>query len=156
MGGDGGTHASSRQFIRGCKIDKPELDDSKSIKERQHRKATSCAQSAVALEEPVVICQLGNLYNKEAMVCALINKTLNPSFAHIRGLKDLKQTIFSMNPGYAPAATDANEDSVAKYVCPITRQDFNGYHPFVLIWSTGNLLVLHLSALRQLITRFST
>lgn len=29
-------------------------------------------------------CELGNLFNKEAVLTALLERTLNPAFAHIR------------------------------------------------------------------------
>ena len=87
------------------------------------------------------MCQLGNLFNKEAIISALINKTLNEQFSHIRGLRDLKQIIFSKNPSFTESRQALTaEDAPARYICPITRQDFNGCHPFVLIWTTGWLL----------------
>lgn len=141
MGGDGGTYVTGRQFIRACKTDVETEDASKSIKDKQRRRALYCAQSGCVLEEPVVMCQLGNLFNKEAIITALINKTLNSLFSHIRGLKDLKQVIFSKNPSFVSTEQMLpTENALAKYICPITRQDFNGCHPFVLIWNTGWLL----------------
>ena len=145
MGGDGGTYVTGRQFIRACKTDIPEEDAAKSVKERQRRRATTCAQSGFPLEEPVVMCQLGNLFNKEAIITALINKNLNTQFSHIRGLKDLKQVQFTPNPAYSRSVVAASSSSVeeklpSQYVCPLTGQDFNGVYPFILVWTTGWLL----------------
>ena len=44
-----------------------------------------CAVSGEALRDPIVACELGHLYNKEAVLLALLERTLNPAFAHIRG-----------------------------------------------------------------------
>lgn len=141
MGGDGGTYVTGRQFIRACKTDIETEDASKSVKEKQKRRAIYCAQSGCLLEEPIVMCQLGNFFNKEAIITALINKTLNDQFSHIRGLKDLKQVVFSRNPSFVSTEQVLSiENAPARYICPITRQDFNGCHPFVLIWTTGWLL----------------
>ncbi len=126
MGGDGGTYVTGRQYIRSCRTDIEEGDASKSVKDRQRRRAGSCAQSGALLEEPVVMCQLGNLFNKEAIITALINKTLNSHFSHIRGLKDLKQVLFTPNPSYTSEAdfaanNTAGDDnrSQSKYICPL-------------------------------------
>jgi len=134
MGGDGGVVANSRQFVRGCKQGEsaPEAADTR---DKQARRATSCAQSSKTLSEPIVVCQLGNLYNKEDMLCALIEKTLSSSLSHIRGLKDLRELKFTPNPAY----TD-DKPELCKYVCPLTGQDFNGIFPFVCIWTTGHVI----------------
>jgi hypothetical protein len=144
MGGDGGTYVTGRQYIRSCKTEIEGSDYSKSVKERQRRKATTCAVSGLPLAEPVVMCQLGNLFNKEAIITALINKTLNSAFSHIRGLKDLKQVLFTPNPAFSSEDLTRDksiEEKVSsQYICPITNRDFNGEFNFVLIWTTGWLL----------------
>jgi len=81
--------------------------------------------------EQIVACELGHLYNKEAVLNALLEKSLNAAFAHIRGLKDLKECKFARNP---------SPDSPNPFVCPITLTEFDGTHPFVLIWTTGYVL----------------
>ena len=140
MGGDGGVYANSRQFIRGCKTEAEVPDASKSIKEKQQRKANTCAQSAAPLSEPVVCCQMGNLYNKEDILTALLNKSLNSNFSHIKSLKDLKEIKFTKNPAYVEDNTIDSNIAIAKYICPITGLDFNGNFPFICIWSSGHLI----------------
>lgn len=84
-------------------------------------------------------CEMGNLYNKEAVINALLNKTLNAKFAHIRGLKDLKTLKLTPNPNYSVQ----NEHDGAlpiQFICPITGMEFNGIQPFVVIWTTGFVL----------------
>mmetsp|Transcript_21488 Transcript_21488/g.21608 ORF Transcript_21488/g.21608 Transcript_21488/m.21608 type:complete len:285 (-) Transcript_21488:33-887(-) len=82
---------------------------------------------------------MGNLYNKEDLITALLNKTLNPSFSHIRGLKDIKELKLTANKNYLKSN---NTEGIFQslYICPITRVEFNGILPFTLIWSTGYVL----------------
>lgn len=129
MGCDGGVIAVKRRFMRGCGEGKKaeEVDE----RERQFVRAHNCVLTNAPLEEPVVACELGNLYNKEAILNALLEKSLNPAFSHIRGLKDLKECKFAHNPA---------TNSPNPFVCPITMTEFDGTHPFVLVWTTGHVL----------------
>ena len=166
MGGDGGVVATQRKFIRGQKNPDDERAEGLNVKRIQKTKARFCAQSTLPLAEPIVSCEMGLLYNKEAMLTALIDKTLNPAHAHIRGLKDLRQLVFTANPAYALAvassATSASSstslstsaasslaggasdvdggDLPARFVCPVTQVEFNGLQPFVVIWVTGHVM----------------
>lgn len=109
------------------------------------------------MQYPIVACELGNLYNKEDIIKALINKTLCPAFSHIRGLKvfclpfsvklqvgsvhyvvtvqDLKTVEFTFNP-----LDKKDHESACKYCCPISSTEFNGLNPFVLIWTNGQVV----------------
>jgi len=137
MGGDGGVIATERKFLRGTKSD--EKDESKNIKKNQITRAQICAHSGSKLRHPIVVCEMGNLYNKEAIITALLNKTLNPSFSHIRGLKDIKELIFSRNTDYEESK-ETNGEFQSKFMCPITLMEFNGLTPFVVIWTTGYVI----------------
>jgi len=137
MGGDGGVRDNQRKFIRGCEKDS-DIDDKKNIKEEQRLRSSTCAQSSQPLSSHIVIDELGNLYNKDILIQSLISKTLVSSCNHIRGLKDVKDAIFTDN-------NDDNNDekrsnNTNRFICPVTRVEFNGSLPFVLIWSTGYVL----------------
>ena len=142
MGGDGGTITNDRKFVRG--IYKSDEDKGKNLTQHQVLRSKLCAQSNQSLCEPIVACEMGNLYNKEAMLTALIDKTLNPTHAHIRGLKDLKTLRFTPNP----AIVADSDDDVPMFTCPVTGLLLNGIHPFVVIWTTG--WVLSEKAIREL------
>eukprot|EP00443_Scrippsiella_acuminata_P035064 CAMPEP_0115367038 /NCGR_PEP_ID=MMETSP0270-20121206/105114_1 /TAXON_ID=71861 /ORGANISM="Scrippsiella trochoidea, Strain CCMP3099" /LENGTH=46 /DNA_ID= /DNA_START= /DNA_END= /DNA_ORIENTATION= len=45
---------------------------------------TQCWLSQETLRDPVVACRLGNLYNKEALIGALLNKSVPQEVAHVR------------------------------------------------------------------------
>jgi len=141
MGGDGGVIANQRKYLRSCaeaKTTETEVVERDALIER----TKFCSFSSQPLTEPIVACQLGLLYNKEALLNALIDKSLhdsnntntnsmNNNFNHIRGLRDVKDLKLTINPNHSTS----NDSS--KYICPITREEFNGLHSFVVIWSTG-------------------
>lgn len=137
MGGDGGVLPTGRKFIRGCgKSIEDKKEDGRNVTRAQIMRTTICAQSSELLIEPIVACEMGNLYNKEAILLAFLDKTLNPLYAHIRGMKDIKTMKFTANPAYS-LFKDLEGDSCSKYLCPVTNIEFNGIYPFYVIWTTG-------------------
>jgi hypothetical protein len=138
MGGDGGVKATQRRFIRGYKNPK-DRDETRNIRDLQRIRSKLCCLTSKPLTQPVTGCELGNLYNKEDILKALIDKTLNENFSHVRGLKDLKTLKFTENPAYDNSKE--NEIQVAsKFICPITGDEFNGSTPFSFVWTTGFVL----------------
>lgn len=54
-----------------------------------------CSITQQLLKQPIVMCGLGRLYNKESLIEALINRDILPTSAyHIRTLK-VKQAILN-------------------------------------------------------------
>ena len=148
MGGDGGVLPTGRKFIRGCgKSVEDKKEDGKNITKAQIMRTTICAQSSDLLTEPIIACEMGNLYSKEAMLLAFINKTLNPLYSHVRGMKDVRTLKLSPNSSFL-AAEEAEEIKHPRYMCPVTSMEFNGVHPFVVIWSTG--FVISEKAVREI------
>eukprot|EP00597_Dinobryon_sp_UTEXLB2267_P006370 CAMPEP_0170081786 /NCGR_PEP_ID=MMETSP0019_2-20121128/17556_1 /TAXON_ID=98059 /ORGANISM="Dinobryon sp., Strain UTEXLB2267" /LENGTH=312 /DNA_ID=CAMNT_0010296369 /DNA_START=15 /DNA_END=950 /DNA_ORIENTATION=- len=137
MGGDGGVIATQRKFVRGAKSD--EIEEGKNVKRQQVIRTTTCALSTETLQEPIVCCELGNLFNKAAIITALLDKSLNSEYAYIRGLKDLKNLKLTPNPNYS-SSQETNGKSPPKFICPITKMEMNGSLPFVVIWTTGYVL----------------
>lgn len=148
MGGDGGVLPTGRKFIRGCgKSVEDKKEDGKNVTKAQIMRTVICAQSSEPLSEPIMACEMGNLYSKEAMLMAFIDKTLNPLYSHVRGMKDIKTLKLTPNPAYT-TTDDTTGNIVPRYVCPVTSMEFNGIHPFVAIWSTG--FVLSEKAIREI------
>lgn len=148
MGGDGGVLPTGRKFIRGCgKSVEDKKEDGRNVTKAQIMRTVICAQSSEPLTEPIMACEMGNLYSKEAMLMAFIDKTLNPLYSHVRGMKDIKTLKLTPNPAYS-AIDDTSGDMKPRYVCPVTSMEFNGIHPFVVIWSTG--FVLSEKAIREI------
>lgn len=102
-----------------------------------------CALSKKFLNQPVVSCELGKLYNKEAMVEYLLDKSLygdgHKICGHIRSLKDVKELKLTPNPSFKPATGLDSESmlSNAPFICPITLKEMNGKQRFVYIAKTG-------------------
>lgn len=108
---------------------------------------TLCQISQEELKEPIVACKLGNLYNKEAIIGALLNKSMPEHAAHIRALKDVKLCIISWaepeNKDQAPslAGRPQDDDTRQKMVCPVTRDDLeSANHKASVIWSSGAVI----------------
>lgn len=135
MGGDGGVKATQRRFIRGTLNYTEERSETINTKEQRIRRSKYCAQSCTLLKEPIVACELGNLYSKDELINGLLKKTLNEKFEHIRGLKDTRTLILTPNPN----ASETSED-IPKYSCPVTQHEFNGIIPFICIWTNGWVL----------------
>lgn len=99
--------------------------------------AENCAITQVTLKETgVQVCRFGYLYNKESLIGAMLNKTLEPQFQHIRGLKETSEATLTPNPEYSDAPNssevlDSNRD--CHYICPVTQLPMNGKYKFVLI-----------------------
>lgn len=148
MGGDGGVLPTGRKFIRGCgKSVEDKKEDGKNVTKAQIMRTVICAQSSEPLTEPIIACEMGNLYSKEAMLLAIINKTLNPLHSHVRGMKDVITLKFTSNPAYS-SADEADDKSRPRFICPVTSMEFNGIHPFAAIWSTG--YVISVKAIREI------
>jgi hypothetical protein len=98
------------------------------------------------LKLPVVICGLGRLYIKEAVIEALISKTLGESAAHIKSLRDVRDAQLTINPTFAAAdekASTGNEythNNIAPFICPIVGVEMNGGYRFYMLWSCGHVL----------------
>ena len=64
-----------------------------------------------------------------------MSHTLNEAFAHIRGLKDIKELRLTPNPDAGTAATSATTDgadSRSAFICPVTSAEMDGIRPFVV------------------------
>lgn len=132
-GGDGGaTGAESRScYLEMYLSKKPEKVDPF---ESKLARWSQCRLSAEALEPPCVADRLGNVFNKEALVRALVARALPPALAHIRGLKDVLEVHL--------ATRDASNDkgTACRFQCPITGLDFNGKFRFYALRTCGHVL----------------
>ncbi len=82
MGGDGGSIPTRTDLVK-IKEKKKETDPLDIAKIGWNY----CTMSAQLLTEPIVADDLGNLYNKEAVLKYLMSKKPDPQYAHIRNLK---------------------------------------------------------------------
>lgn len=135
-GGDGGaTGAESRDcYLNMYAAKKPDKVDPN---ETRLSKWLNCAISNEPLKRPVVIDKLGNLFNKEALVEALLMKKLPKEFWYIRGLKDMIAVELDVIPG---SEDERGSRSGAKFQCPISGLEFNGKYKFFALRSCGHVL----------------
>jgi hypothetical protein len=134
MGCDGGTKVDRRDIIVKVKKDKKSID--KDL--RSHLAWTTCALSKEPLADPIVCCALGRLYNKEALVEALIRrkstKKSDPFIEHIQSLKDIFNVHFERN------TEKTKDDNKSFFVCPITQQEIRGQYKFYLMQKCGHVV----------------
>ena len=138
MGCDGGTIPKRCELVREKK--KPEKVD-KEIE--LNAKWFHCAISQEELRQPIVSCELGNLYRKEAVLEYLLDKSSATTDVarHIRSLKDVKELVLTQKNGKAKGrghAADAYLDFQASdYICPIAGIEMNGRYRFCFSWKCG-------------------
>ena len=117
---------------------------------RRFEACATCALSGEPLRAPVVCCELGMLYNKTALLEALLARATRPLDArvsHVRSLRDVVDVTLHADPLHAAAraatAADASEDGLlgaAPFQCPVTKLPFNGRHPFYAIRCSGHVV----------------
>ncbi|KJA20841.1 hypothetical protein HYPSUDRAFT_42645 [Hypholoma sublateritium FD-334 SS-4] len=136
MGNDGGSIPDRRDLVR----NKPKAEQADKANQTKAR-WFYCALSKRKLQEPVVSCALGKLYNKDAIIEYLLDKSAygdgEKICSHIRSLKDVKKLALTPNP--APPSTDPSSDSTDRpqFVCPLTLKEMNGVQPFVYLSTCG-------------------
>ncbi|XP_058114104.1 uncharacterized protein LOC131256985 [Magnolia sinica] len=135
-GGDGGaTGAESRDcYLNMYAEKKPDKVDPN---EARLSRWMACALSSEPLRRPAVVDRLGNLFNKEALVEALLSKKLPRGFGHIRGLKDMIPIELSLISGQE---SDERISFDTRFQCPITGLEFNGKYRFYALRGCGHVL----------------
>lgn len=124
MGNDGGSIPERQDIVKNKKRErkiKMQLIDK--------ARAKYCSLSKDHLKVPIVICRLGNIYNKSAIVTALVEKKIPKCFSHIRSLKDVKDANVCLRSSVTGEPIEI--------VCPITQLEYNGIQRFVFVWSCG-------------------
>ncbi len=117
-----------------------------------------CAISQEPFKDPVVACELGHLYNMEALITQhLLSKHKLNQFLHIRNRKDvitcnlqfgsnamtaLQQKVgLDLGSGSASgSAASGSGDEAPYFVCPITSLPGNGKYKFVVMRNCGCVL----------------
>lgn len=137
MGCDGGTIPRRDELVRMKK--KPEQKDknAETVAKWKH-----CALSQEPLRNPIVSCELGRLYNKEAIIEYLLNKDSSNEVAkHIRTLKDVKELNLTENSGFQSKGANKGDQYVdlhdSCYICPVVGLEMNGKYRFCFLWKCG-------------------
>ncbi|KAL5110664.1 Replication termination factor 2 [Taenia crassiceps] len=137
MGGDGGSIPRRVELVRSKKkkenVGKVAVDAAK----WKH-----CALSQQPLHQPIVACQLGRLYNKEAIIEKLLDESKYTSSVanHIKKLRDVCDLKLTPTPKELQShelSSGIIENSAECFCCPILGQEMNGSYPFVFSWECG-------------------
>ncbi|XP_006639796.2 replication termination factor 2 [Lepisosteus oculatus] len=141
MGCDGGTIPKRHELVKGPKkVEK--VDKSAELVARWNY----CALSQEKLRRPIVACDLGRLYNKDALIEYLLDKSAErpnaEAAAHIRGIKDVKELNLTDNPAWEGDHGDAKGDRYeelrcARFICPVVGLEMNGRHKFCFLQTCG-------------------
>ncbi|KAF8782686.1 replication termination factor 2-like [Argiope bruennichi] len=138
MGCDGGTIPRRDELVRTKK--KPEQKDknAETVAKWKH-----CAISQNPLRKPIVACELGRLYNKEAVIEHILNKSAISSSHvanHITKLSDVKELNLTEKPDFQqknPMGDEYVDLNNSQYICPVTGLDMNGKQKFYFVWKCG-------------------
>lgn len=135
-GGDGGaTGAESRDcYLNMYAEKKPDKVDPN---EQRLSKWLNCALSNEPLAEPCVIDLLGNLFNKEVLVHALLSKRLPKQFSYIKGLKDMVNIKLTPVAGSDGSSQDTTS---AQFQCLFSGLEFNGKYKFFALRGCGHVM----------------
>ncbi|XP_012678061.1 replication termination factor 2 [Clupea harengus] len=141
MGCDGGTIPKRHELVKGPKkVEK--VDKNAAIAARWKY----CALSQEKLRRPIVSCDLGRFYNKDAVIEYLLDKTAErPNIevaVHIRGIKDIKELNLTDNPAWAGERSNTKGDqyedmNCGMFICPVVGVEMNGRHKFCFLQSCG-------------------
>ncbi|XP_059184941.1 replication termination factor 2 [Centropristis striata] len=141
MGCDGGTIPKRHELVKGPKkIEKVDKNAELAAKWKY------CALSQEKLRRPIIACDLGRLYNKDAVIEYLLDKTAErpnaEAVAHIRGIKDIKELNLTDNPEWEGERRNTKGDRYedihcGMFICPVVGLEMNGKHRFCYLQTCG-------------------
>ncbi|XP_010733034.1 replication termination factor 2 [Larimichthys crocea] len=141
MGCDGGTIPKRHELVKGPKkVEKVDKNAELAAKWKY------CALSQEKLRRPIVACDLGRLYNKDAVIEYLLDKTAErpnaEAVVHIRGTKDIKELNLTDNPEWEGERRNAKGDRYedihcGMFICPVVGLEMNGKHRFCYLQTCG-------------------
>ncbi|XP_070758833.1 replication termination factor 2 [Enoplosus armatus] len=141
MGCDGGTIPKRHELVKGPKkVEKVDKNAELAAKWKY------CALSQEKLRRPIVSCELGRLYNKDAIIEYLLDKSAErpnaEAVTHVRGIKDIKELNLTDNPEWEGERRNAKGDryediNCGMFICPVVGLEMNGKHRFCYLQSCG-------------------
>lgn len=140
MGCDGGTIPKRHELVKGPKkVEK--VDKNAELVARWYY----CTLSQEKLKRPIVTCELGRLYNKDAVIEFLLDRSPDKphadSAAHIKSLKNVIELNLSDNPAWmgdkGNTKGDTYDEQRAQFICPVVGLEMNGKHRFCVLRLCG-------------------
>lgn len=134
MGNDGGSIPDRRDLVRS----KPKAEQADKLNQMLAA-WFFCALSKRPLQEPIVSCAKGKLYNKDAIIEYLLDKSAygdgDEICGHVKSLKDLRQLNLTPNP--ATSTSKADDKYRPMFICPLTLKEMTGLIPFCYLATCG-------------------
>ncbi|KAM7326793.1 hypothetical protein ACRRTK_013160 [Alexandromys fortis] len=144
MGCDGGTIPKRHELVKGPKKVEKVDKDAELVAQWNY-----CTLSQEILRRPIVACELGRLYNKDAVIEFLLDKSaekaLGKAASHIRSIKNVTELRLSDNPAWegdkGNTKGDKHDDlQRARFICPVVGLEMNGRHSSMPLLSSVALL----------------
>ncbi|XP_037259368.1 replication termination factor 2 isoform X2 [Falco biarmicus] len=141
MGCDGGTIPKRHELVKGPrKVEK--VDKNAELVARWYY----CALSQEKLCRPIVACELGRLYNKDAIIEFLLEKSADKTpmeaASHIKSIKNVTELNLADNPAWSGDKESIKGDKYddiqsARFICPVVGLEMNGRHRFCFLRNCG-------------------
>ncbi|KFP25327.1 Protein RTF2, partial [Colius striatus] len=105
-----------------------------------------CALSQEKLCRPIVACELGRLYNKDAVIEFLLDKSADKTpmeaASHIKSIKNVTELNLADNPAWSGDKESIKGDKYddiqsARFICPVVGLEMNGRHRFCFLRNCG-------------------
>ncbi|KAI7861629.1 Rtf2 RING-finger-domain-containing protein [Spinellus fusiger] len=144
MGNDGGSIPRRIELVK---------EKQKNVKQNPDIERSAawlhCALSKQPLEQPVVSDALGKLYNQDAVIEFLLDKSAygdgDKICSYIQSSKDIIKLTLVPNPGCddvqsnndATTMGNLDKDIKGRFNCPISMKEMNGKHRFVYLRTCG-------------------
>lgn len=105
-----------------------------------------CALSQEKLRRPIVACELGRLYNKDAIIEFLLDKSADKTpmtaASHIKSIKNVTELKLADNPAWSGDKESIKGDKYddmqsARFICPVVGLEMNGRHRFCFLRNCG-------------------
>ncbi|XP_004585973.2 replication termination factor 2 [Ochotona princeps] len=141
MGCDGGTIPKRHELVKGPKKVEKVDKDAELVAQWNY-----CTLSQEILRRPIVACELGRLYNKDAVIEFLLDKSaekaLGKAASHIKSMKHVTELKLSDNPAWegdkASTRGDKHDDlQRARFICPVVGLQMSGRHRFCFLRCCG-------------------
>ncbi|RNA40280.1 RTF2 -like protein [Brachionus plicatilis] len=137
MGCDGGTIPRRDELVR---TKKKKAVASKEVK--AGARWNYCHLSQLPLQKPVVVDQLGNLYNKDKLIEYMLDRSKYENGPeYIKNLKDIKELNLTPNPSFDSNKQENGDESntinKTQWICSITGLEMNGSFKFFCLFSCG-------------------